>query len=153
MHEWVGMTILVVVVARFCYGLISVESSWLRLYPYLSGSGRKLLAYELKHEVPNWFKGKLQTPSHERCMAGAVHGLGLLLVLAMGTTGAVMLYGMEASGKMLGWVHEAKELHEALGSMLWIYLLGHIGMTTLHMLLGHTMLRRIFSFKYSEKTS
>ncbi len=144
MHEWIGMTVLTLVLLRLVWGLMSAESSWMRLYPYFSTAGRKLLAYELKNEVPNWFKGNLPNPSHERCMASAVHGLGLLLVLAMGLTGAVMLYGMQDSGKMLGWVHEAKEVHEMLGSLLWVYLIAHVGMTLMHMLLGHTMLKRIF---------
>jgi len=148
-HEWVGMLILTVVVLRLLWGLVNKESSWLRLYPYFSATGRKMLAYELKHEVPGWFKGKLPNPSRERCMASAVHGLGLLLVLAMGVTGAVMLYGMESSGKMLGMVHEAKEVHEFFGELLWIYIFAHVGMTILHMLLGHTMLKRIFCLRDS----
>lgn len=145
MHEWIGMIVFTLVLLRLVWGLISSESSWMRLYPYFSANGRKLLMFELKHEVPNWFKGQLPNPSYERCMASAVHGLGLLLVLAMGITGAVMLYGMQDSGKMTGWVHEAKEVHELLGSLLWLYLIAHVGMTVLHMLLGHTMLKRIFS--------
>ena len=144
MHEWVGMLALTLVLMRLLWGLLSKEASWSRLYPYFSAEGRQHLMYELKHEVPVWFKGKLHQPSQERCMASTVHGLGLMLVLAMGVTGAVMLYGMEESGKMLGVVHEAKELHEALGGLLWFYIFAHVGMTALHMLLGHTMLRRIF---------
>jgi cytochrome b561 len=150
MHEWIGMIALVLVLSRLVWGLMSSESSWMRLYPYFSATGRKLLAHEIKHEVPSWFKGKLPNPSRERCMASAVHGLGLLLVLLMGITGALMLYGMEDSGKMLGTIHDAKELHELLGTLLWIYIIAHLAMTSLHMLLGHTMLKRIFCIKDSK---
>jgi cytochrome b561 len=144
MHEWIGMIALVLVLARLVWGLMSTESSWMHLYPYFSSTGRKMLADELKNEVPGWFKGNLPNPSRERCMASAVHGLGLLLVLALGVTGATMLYGMEESGKMLGLIHDAKEIHEVLGSVLWIYIFAHVAMTAMHMLLGHTMLKRIF---------
>ena len=76
-----------------------------------------------------------------------MHGFGLLLVLAMGVTGAMMLYGMEKTGQMLGFIHDMKETHEVLGELLWIYIYAHVGMTILHMLLGHPMLKRVFSLK------
>jgi len=144
MHELIGYIAFCLVVARLVWGLFSSEASWMRLYPYFSKTGRELLMYELKHEVPGWFKGKLPNPSRERCMASAVHGLGLLLVTAMGFTGVMMGLGMEESGLMTGMIHEAKEIHEMLGELLWIYIFAHVGMTALHMFLGHPMLRRIF---------
>jgi len=147
MHEWVGMILLVVIVSHFVWVFISKDLSWARLYPYFSAQARAGLKQQIINDVPGWFKGKIADPSHESYLAGAVHGLGLLLVLAMGFTGAVMLYGMEDSGQMLGLVHEAKELHEGLGGLLWAYLIAHIGMTVIHKLLGHKIFSRIFSFQ------
>ena len=153
MHEWVGMLALTLILMRFAWGLMNKEASVSRLYPYFTTTGRSHLVYELKHEVMGWFKGKLPQPSRERCIASAVHGLGLLLVLAMGVTGAMMLYGMEESGKMLGMIHDAKEVHEMLGELLWIYIIAHVAMTVLHMLLGHSMLKRIFCVRDNKVSS
>lgn len=147
MHEWVGMLALTFVLMRLLWGMLGNGSQWSQLYPYATSDGRTNILQELKHDVPAWFKGKLPEPSQKSYLAGMVHGLGLLLVLAMGVTGAVMLYGMQESGLMLGMVHDAKEVHEALGALLWFYIFAHVGMTILHMLLGHTMLRRIFCIK------
>ncbi|MDQ6988944.1 MAG: cytochrome b/b6 domain-containing protein [Mariprofundaceae bacterium] len=147
MHEWIGMCLLVLIIARLAWGFVGAEGGWSRLFPYFSAQGRSGLADEVSHEIPGWFKGKLPTPGQEDYIAGAVHGLGLLLVFAMGTTGAIMLYGMEESGKMLGFVHDMKEIHEILGELLWIYIFAHAAVTILHMVLGHSMMARIFSFK------
>jgi len=147
MHEWVGMLLLVVIVARFAWAFISKEFSLARLYPYFNSQHRAKLWYEITHEVPSWFKGEIHEPSSERFIASSVHGLGLLLVLLMGVSGAIMLYGMEETGQMLGFVHEMKELHEILGEVLWIYLFTHVGMALIHMLVGHKILSRIFKVR------
>ena len=147
MHEWVGMLALMFVLIHLIWNLINPESSWGRLYPYFSTESRSLLTDELKNKAPSWFKGQLATPNNKQYIAGAVHGLGLLLVLIMGVTGATMLYGMQDSGLMLGLTHDAKEVHEVLGGLVWLYIIGHVGMTILHMLSGHSMLKRMFSLR------
>ena len=149
-HEWIGMLVLTLVLLRLGWSLLSQEASWLRLFPYFSVKGREQLPNELKHEVLSMFKAKFAESGQQSPLSGIVHGLGLLLVLALGATGAVMLYGMEASGQMSGLVHLAKEVHEALGGLLWIYLIAHVGMALLHTLLGHSVLRRMFCFKSSQ---
>jgi len=146
-HEWIGMLALTLVLLRLGWALLSQEASWLRLFPYFSAKGRKQLPQELKHEMLNMFKAKFAESGQQSPLSGIVHGLGLLLVLALGATGAVMLYGMQESGQMTGLVHLAKEVHEALGGLLWVYLIAHVGMALLHTLLGHGVLRRMFCFK------
>ncbi|MDX8384603.1 MAG: cytochrome b/b6 domain-containing protein [Ghiorsea sp.] len=143
-HEWVGMTALVLVIARLAWGFMRAESKWVDLFPYFFQAGRKGIVDEVVNGIPGWFKGKLPVPGQEDYLPGAVHGLGLLLVLAMGISGAAMLYGMEDTGAMIGLIHDMKEAHEVLGSLLWVYIYAHVGMTIVHMLLGHPMLGRIF---------
>ncbi|HID37405.1 MAG TPA: cytochrome b/b6 domain-containing protein [Ghiorsea sp.] len=147
MHEWVGMLALTLVLMRLTWALMSKEASWSRLFPYFSSESRQLLPSRLKDEMAGWLKGKFAETGQQSPVSGIVHGLGILLVLALGITGAVMLYGMEESGAMLGLVHLAKETHEFLGELLWIYIIAHVGMAILHTLLGHPVLRRMFFFK------
>jgi len=150
MHEWVGMLLLTLIVLRLIWGVMGMGDGRLsKLFPFATAAGRKGMMHELRTEVPGWLKGKFEPPEKEDYIAGLVHGLGVLLVLALGASGAVMLYGMEDSGRMLGFVHTMKELHEALGELLWIYLVGHVGMALVHQLLGHRSLQRIFSFRRS----
>jgi len=149
MHEWVGMLLLTLIVLRLLWGVIGMgEGRLSKLFPYLTPKGRIGILNEFRTEVPGWFRGKFAAPEkNEDYIAGLVHGLGVLLILALGTSGAVMLYGMEESGQMLGVVHDMKELHEALGSVLWIYLIGHVGMAVVHQVLGHRSFQRIFWVK------
>jgi cytochrome b561 len=95
-------------------------------------------------QIPGWFSGKLHENAEDSVLAGAIHGLGLLLILGMGLTGATMFFGMdEVTGEMNDFVHAMKELHEGLGSLVWVYLIGHVGMVVLHRLKGHDLLSRI----------
>ncbi len=152
MHEWVGMLVLTLVLMRLMWSLLSKEASWSRLFPYFSTELRQALPSRLKDEMLGWLKGKFAETGQQSPVSGIVHGLGILLVLALGVTGAVMLYGMEASGQMTGLVHLAKEFHEVLGELLWIYIIAHVGMAILHTLLGHPVLRRMFCIKDSKAT-
>jgi len=147
MHEWIGMIALTLILLRILWGFAGAEGGWVRLFPYCTSKGLKGLKEEICTEIPSWFKGNFPVPDKEAYLAGAVHGLGLLLVLALGISGAIMLYGMEETGQMLGFVHDMKELHEVLGEILWIYIFGHVGMAVIHLLFGHPMFQRIFSLK------
>jgi len=72
-------------------------------------------------------------------LAGAVHGLGLLVVTGMAVTGTVYYF---AIGTPLA--HQALALHRLLANLMWAYLIGHGAMAVLHHLLGSDVLRRMF---------
>lgn len=143
MHEFVGMAVLVVVVLHIIWSASRSGGGLSRLFPYFRAGGCSGLVAELK-QVPSWFSGKLHETAEDSVLAGAVHGLGLLLILAMGATGATIFFGMdEVTGHMNSFVHDMKELHEGLGTLVWIYLIGHVGMAALHKMKGHDLLSRI----------
>jgi cytochrome b561 len=143
MHEFVGMTVLTVVVLHILWSASRSGGGLGRLFPYFRAGGFSELIAEIKR-VPGWFSGRLHETAEDSVLAGAVHGLGLLLILAMGATGATIFFGMdEVTGQMSGFVHDMKELHEGLGSLVWIYLIGHVGMAALHKMKGHDLLSRI----------
>jgi len=143
MHEWVGMAALAIVLIHILWSTTKAGGGLARLFPYFSAGGCKSIIAELK-QVPGWFTGKLHATAEESALAGAVHGLGLLLVIAMGATGAVIFFGMdEVTGQMGDFAHDMKELHETFGPLVWIYLIGHVGMVALHKIKGHDLLSRI----------
>ncbi len=142
MHEWLGVILLVVIGLRFMMMLGNPEEVR-RLFPFISAERMKGVFADMK-EIPGWFTGKLKAPSDEDCLAGFVHGLGLLLGLAMGLTGTAMFVGMDPiTGSMGEFVHELKEIHEVLGELLLYYVIGHVAMVVLHQLKGHRSLQRI----------
>ena len=143
MHEIVGIALLTVVVLHILWSASRAGGGLGRLFPYFRAGGSRDLLAELK-QVPGWFGGKLHETAEDSVLAGAVHGLGLLLILAMGATGATIFFGMdEVTGHMSSFVDGMKELHEVLGSLVWVYLIGHVGMVVLHKLKGHDLFSRI----------
>lgn len=143
MHEWIGMAALALVVIHILWSTTKSGGGLARLFPYVKPGGCKSIIAELK-EVPGWLSGKLHMNADDSPLAGAVHGLGLVLILAMAATGGAMFFGMdENTGQMSGFVHGLKEVHEALGNLVWAYLIGHVGMVVLHKIKGHDLLSRI----------
>jgi len=142
LHEWFGITLLIIVGLRLSL-LLGNPDEVRKLFPFTSVEGIRGIIAELK-EVPGWFAGKLRAPSDDDHIAGLVHGLGLLLGLAMGLTGVTMFIGMDpVNGTMDQFVHVMKEIHEVLGELLFYYVIGHVAMALVHQLKGHRPLQRI----------
>jgi cytochrome b561 len=145
MHEWFGIALMLIIGLRIALVLGNADDMR-RLMPFFSCQRMKGVFTELK-EIPGWFVGKLRAPSDEDCLSGFVHGLGILLALAMAITGATMLVGMdEVDGTMNEFVHTMKEVHEVLGELLWYYVIGHVAMGLYHQIKGHRSLQRISPF-------
>jgi len=146
MHEFIGMAALTVVLIHIFWSTSKSGGGLGRLFPYFKQGGCQSIIAEVK-QIPGWFSGKLHESAEDSALAGAVHGLGLMLVLVMGLTGSTMFFGMdELTGKMPELVEAMKELHEALGGLVWAYLIGHVGMVVLHKLKGHDLFSRISPF-------
>ena len=143
MHEAIGIALFSLIVVHILWSITRAGGGLGRLFPYFSTGGLGALLKELQ-QVPGWLSGKLHETAEESVLAGAVHGLGLLLVLGMSLTGVIIFFGMdEASGNMTGVTRDIAEVHEALGSLIWAYLIGHVGMVVLHRIKGHDLLSRI----------
>jgi cytochrome b561 len=63
----------------------------------------------------------------------------------MAMTGTLVWVGMDASGALAPWAAPVLDLHQAVASLMWIYLFGHAGMALLHHWRGEATLRRMFS--------
>ncbi|MDX8396134.1 MAG: cytochrome b/b6 domain-containing protein [Mariprofundaceae bacterium] len=140
-HEWFGLLLLIVVILRFVF--IMDRDEWDRFFPWLKAEGRQGLIDEIK-VIPSWLVGKLKDAGEQDHLAKTVHGLGLLLALALGVLGSIMFIGMNPDGTMDSFTHLCKEGHEVLGEVLWIYFYGHVFMALYHQLLGHRSLQHIF---------
>ncbi len=146
LHEITGMVALTAVVLHILWSASRSGGGLGRLFPYFKSGGCNSIIAEVK-QIPGWFSGKLHESAEDSALAGAVHGLGLMLVLAMGLTGSTMFFGMnELTGQMNDFVDVMKELHEMLGGLVWFYLIGHVGMVGLHRLKGHNLFTRISPF-------
>ena len=89
--------------------------------------------------------GSLTLPDPERseAMASALHGLGLLIALAMAATGTLGWLTWDQSGPMGSFTHTVFDLHGVIANLMWAYLVAHVGAAVLHELVGHRLLRRM----------
>lgn len=143
-HEFIGFAILTLVVLRFVFLMDDKEGGWAKLFPWIETAGRLALFNEIRQDIPGWIKGKLKRPDDANCLARSVHGLGLLLALGLGLTGSMIYAGMEPDGGMSPPLRFIRECHGIMGTMMWVYLIGHVCMVFAHQLLGHRILQNMF---------
>jgi len=148
LHEWNGFITLAIIIFYLMY-LTDKHDEWKRLFPWLNTSGCKGLWQEIRFDIPGWFRGCLKKPSEAHHIAGTVHGLGILLLIALGSTGIMIFMGLETSGEMDDEIRLLRSLHASLATLLWIYLSGHTGMTIIHQIKGHNILKGMFSLRES----
>lgn len=142
MHELFGVLLLIIVGVRFSL-LLGNGDEVRRLFPFFSIGRMKGVIEELKG-IPGWVAGRIPAPREADYLSGLVHGLGLLLGLALGITGTAMYVGMDpVNGTMNDFVYLLKEMHEVLGELLFYYVIGHVGMAIVHQLKGHRSFQRI----------
>ena len=146
LHEWNGFIVLGLAIL---FLLLRADKSQERhsLFPWLSASGWKGLFKEICSDIPDWFKGKLKKPEESFHIASSVHGLGILLLLGLGSTGIMVFMGLEPNGYMDKDTKLIKDLHSNMGDLIWIFVLGHSAMALLHQLAGHRVFQSIFSSK------
>jgi len=142
-HEFIGISILVIVMTRFML-MAGNRKDFLRLFPWFNKEGRQSLVHELKSDFPGWFVGKLKDTGEQDFLAKTVHGLGLLLALGLGLTGLLLFIEISPKETISTLGRGAIGIHDMMGTLLWIFISGHIAMTLYHQLLGHRVLQYIF---------
>jgi len=142
-HEFVGITLLVIVMTRFML-MIGERKDFLRLFPWFEKGGRQSLMNELKDTLPGWFSGNLKDIGEQDFLAKTVHGLGLLLALGLGCTGLILFIEISPKEALSNLGHDAMEVHELMGTLLWVFIIAHFAMAIYHQLLGHKALQHIF---------
>jgi len=149
-HEYMGFIVLIIVGIRFTLMLDNPDKGLYHMFPWLTSPGRKQLMIELKNEIPVWLHGKLKRPEEADCIARSVHGLGLILAFGLGLTGMLLFIGTQPDGSTHGPIEAGRQIHDVLGYLMWLYIIGHVCMALFHQRLGHKVLQGIFSLKDQE---
>ncbi len=142
-HEFIGVGLLVIVMTRFML-MIGERQDFLRLFPWFEKRGRQSLMNELKDTLPGWFSGNLKDIGEQDFLAKTVHGLGLLLALGLGCTGLILFIEISPKETLSSLGNGAMEVHELMGTLLWVFIIAHFAMAIYHQLLGHRVLQHIF---------
>jgi len=143
-HENVGMAVLAILVLHWLWQLTGHTAHGLaHLFPWFSASARTAVVTDAKRLVAS----RLRDVPEMSPLAGAVHGLGILLATAMAASGAVLYFGVADNGSMSKPVHLIEEFHGFMANLMWAYLVGHVAMGALHRKLGHAEVSEIFRLK------
>ncbi len=142
-HQFIGFVVMVTVLVYLIIVMEKPEDRT-RLFPWLDSSERNNLWLEIKRDVPGWFRGKLLPTDEAHLLAGTVHGLGISLALLLGATGCIIYLEIEPDGGMSPTLKLIRQSHEVMGTMMWIFIVGHAGMALMHQLRGHGVLQAMF---------
>jgi len=145
-HRWSGLSTACFMLLHWVWLLSGhLTEGWMRLFPWFSSEGRRQVLSGLR-TFPAWILGKPGGEADLDRMAGAVHGLGLVVVSAMAGTGTAIFFGMAPSGAEETTVAIIREIHGFLAGFVVAYLAGHVGMAVLHQYRGERIITRMFSF-------
>jgi hypothetical protein len=113
------------------------ETSLGKLFPWLSPRRIAAIFKDGVDQIEAIRRGDFSGES-TGTFASAVHGIGLLIVTAMATTGTVVFF---ADKRVF---HYAMSLHRVTANLMWAYLIAHSSIAVLHHLLGSDIMRRMF---------
>lgn len=143
-HQWIGLLVSLATLVFWMYGYAAFELG--RLFPW-AASGRVAVIEEAK----GLLRGRLPESGKRIGLSSFVHGLGLLALSGCALTG-VVIFSMVPPGHQ-GPPEDAIAFtryvlqHKFFGTLLWIYLGGHLGFAFLHQAKGGRVLEAIFSLR------
>jgi cytochrome b561 len=141
-HRYIGMALLAVLILHWLWSVSGhVKGGFGHLFPWFSGERMAKVAAETREIL----RFKLLDPDADNELAGAVHGLGLLVATAMAATGAVLFFTLSPEGHMAAPGNTFHKLHGLLSKLMWAYLIGHFAVAVLHKRLGHSNVKDMFS--------
>jgi cytochrome b561 len=141
-HEITGLALLGVLLAHWLWSVSGHVQGGLRhLFPWFDEAHLDAV----KRDIRGALALRPGDPATHNALAGAVHGLGLLLATAMAASGTVIYFNLSASGHLSALAEVFLALHSLLAPVVWVYLAGHVAMAAIHKWQGHAAIREIFS--------
>lgn len=132
-HEYAGVTAFVIVWSFWFYIMMRREGTSLAtLFPWFSSEGRLALRESARKHWAAMKQFQLTDHDPNDALPSAIHGLGMMLMAWMATTGAIFFIAIKMGESKSVWAKAVKELHEEFGTFVWIYLIGHAGIALIN---------------------
>jgi len=122
------------------------QDGWGRMIPWFTARHRRAFFKEARNDIVSTLRGRFPLPEEQSALSGAVHGAGILLVLALGFTGAYVMLGVRSDGTMREDTLLLLDFHAAFAKLLWIFLIGHVVMFLFHRITGHRTIMDVFQW-------
>ena len=143
-HQYVGLFAMLIVALFWVWLMLRrVGTAPGRLFPWFSAPRRAELWADILLHVQLARRLSLPDPEHSESLAAATHGLGLLIVLIMATTGTIGWLTWDQAAGMGSFTHTIFEAHGLVANLLWAYVIVHVGASLLHEALGHRLVQRM----------
>lgn len=117
------------------------------LFPWFSGPRLRALREDIKTDLKSLIRFRLPPYDENAPLAGAVHGLGLLLMTAMAATGTIYYLINAGNPDAGGLVGIVMFVHKTLANLVWAYLIGHAGLAVIHHFTGNLRLTEMWSLR------
>jgi cytochrome b561 len=152
LHEVFGILSLLLIVAWFVWLFMRrSEAQPGELFPWFSSTSRQGMFESMQNSWVAMRAHHWPAEVDNIRLARAVHGLGALCALGMALSGFMVWFGMSEQGELTAWAHDILDFHQALASLMWIYVLTHAAMALLHHGRGEATLQQMFNFRRSQR--
>lgn len=102
------------------------------LFPWLDTTRLNALWVDTKRHLTSLRRLRLPHYDEDGALAGAVHGLGILLISAMAASGTLYYLVNSGNPDAGGIVGATMFVHRSLANLVWAYLFGHAGLAVIH---------------------
>ncbi len=144
-HEIFGLTAFTFALLHWPWLLTGHDGGVGRLFPWGARGHRAVAA-----DLADLLRLRLPPGGPRPGLPALVEGMGLTLVTLQGAVGFAIFVLLPPGGEIPESFEWLGEIHEGLGSLIWIYWFGHGGMALVHRLAGDATLRRISPFTRSK---
>lgn len=145
-HEYTGIAAFFLIFGFWSYSLLRTRGTAPGLlFPWFSRDRLRALVADTRLHFQALLRRKIPEHVRNAPLPSAVHGLGILLIAAMATTCVTWFVGIQLGDMAQSWAKAAKEVHEALSNLVWIYLIGHAGIALINQLTGKQPLSDMWS--------
>lgn len=116
------------------------------LFPWFSKSRLTALWTDIRSHLIAIRQHRLPAYETHSPLASAVHGLGLLLVTTMASSGALYYFINTGDPDAGGTVGITMFVHKNLGGVVWVYLIGHAGLAVIYHFTSSLSLSNMWSW-------
>lgn len=117
------------------------------LFPWFSRQQMVALLDDIKMHLKALVTLRLPAFDEHGALSSAVHGLGLLLMTVMATTGTIYYFVETGNADAGGLVAILLFVHTTLGNVVWAYLIGHAALAVIHHLTDNLRLSEMWSLR------
>ncbi|MBL4751041.1 MAG: cytochrome b/b6 domain-containing protein [Amylibacter sp.] len=147
-HQYIGLVAFVLILLFWLIVMIrNIGTDPALLFPWVAKARRAMIWAELKTHYATLKSRQIPSFDPHSPLAPAVHGLGLLLILAMAGSGTIYYFINTGDPDAGGLVGVVMFIHTTLANLVWVYLFAHAGFAVLHHYLKDMDLREMWSLK------